>query len=145
MVPRVSVRAPDGSGLKFVGAYSPQAPAADGFDLIGLYRQAQVTSVRYSHGEEEVALTVTTGRVVGVASLRAWLELRAEPIEVAGLPGWIVRVPNAGFTIAGWMADGRMFQLGGNVPEKELISLAGGVRPATADDWSRLAICPTSA
>lgn len=135
----VSVRAPAGSGLKFIGAFSPQTAVADGFDLIDLYHQAQVTSVRYSGGKEQVGLVVTTGRVVGVESLHAWLEPRAEPIEVAGLPGWIVRVPNAGFTIVGWMADGRMFQLGGDVPEKELLALSAGVRPATTDEWSQLA------
>jgi hypothetical protein len=134
----VSVRPPDGSGLKFVGAYSPGTPVADGLDLIGLYFQAQTTSVKYSNGNGQIGLVVTTGRVVGAESLHAWFEPRANPIEIAGQTGWIVRLPNSSLTIIGWMAAGRMFQLSGNVPEKALLTLAEGVRPATADEWSQV-------
>jgi hypothetical protein len=135
----VLVRAPDGSGLRFVGAFSPQAAAADALDLIGLYHQAQMTSVRYLRGKEDVGLYVTTGRIVEVEALHAWFEPRAEPIEIAARPAWIVRLPNSGGAIVGWSAGGRMFQLGGSVPEKELLALATSVRPATTDEWSQLA------
>jgi hypothetical protein len=135
----VSVRVPDDSGLKFVGAFSPQTPVADGVDLIGLYHQAQTTSVRYANGKNQIRLVVTTGRVVDAESLLAWFEPRAEPVEVDGRSGWIVRMPKAGFTVVGWMADGRIFNLSGNVPENELLRLAAGVHPATAAEWSRVA------
>ncbi len=136
--PLVSVRVPEGSGLTFVGAYSPATPAADGFDLIGLYYRAQSTFLGYGDGDGEVLLSVSAGRIVNLESLRAWLEPRGEPIEVAGRPGWIVRVTNSDSIVVEWFVDGLAFQLGGNVPEDELLALVAGVRPATDDEWAQV-------
>ena len=136
--PLVSVRVPEGSGLTFVGAYSPISPAADGFDLIGLYNRAQSTVLQYSNGDGVVLLWVTAGRTVNLESLRAWLDPRGEPIEVAGRPGWIIRVTNSDSIIVEWFVDGLVFQLGGNLPEDEVLALAAGVRPATDEEWAQV-------
>ena len=136
--PLVSVQVPEGSGLTFVGAYSPVSPAAEGFDLIGLYNRAQATVLQYSDGNGVVLLWVTAGRIINVESLRAWLEPRGEPIEVAGQSGWIVRVTNSKSVIIEWMVGGLAFQLSGNLPEDEMLALAAGVRPATDDEWAQV-------